>query len=462
MKEKENARRSFIKKTALAGAGIAVGSTMTSSAKSYAAIKGANERVNIAVIGIRGQGGTHISSWCTLKDNRNVNLKTLCDVDESLFAEKANTVAQKTGTKPKTEWDMRKVFEDKDIHAVSFATPNYWHALGTIWACQAGKHVYVEKPASHNIWEGRKMIEAARKYNRLVQVGFQNRSFKGVQDAIKFIHEGGIGEVYSARGLCIKPRDPFGVSKDSAPPASLHYDNWLGPVSYRPYNEKKGHYNWHWYWDTGNGDTGNQGPHQFDVARWGLNKNEHPVSVYSTGGIYGWNPKECAQETPNMQSSLFRYQDGTVLEFETRGGYSNAESGLDIRIGNIFYDSEGYLEINGSSWSAFRKRETTAFAGSKSASKAPADPRTPPGGTEHYANFIDAIRSGKVEALNCDINEGHYSSSLPFLANISYRLGRELKFMGGDRDFEKFVNDPEADALLTRAYRPPYVVPDQV
>lgn len=461
MKENENSRRSFIKKTAIAGAGVTIGG-MGLSAKSYAAVKGANDRINIAVIGIRGQGGTHINSWCSLKDNRNVHLKTLCDVDESEFADKVKTVNQKTGATPGTEWDMRKVFDDKDIHAVSFATPNYWHALGTIWACQAGKHVYVEKPASHNIWEGRKMIEAARKYNRIVQVGFQNRSFKNVQDAIKFLHEGGIGDVYAARGLCIKPRDPFGLSKDSTPPASLHYDNWLGPISYRPYNEKKGHYNWHWFWETGNGDTGNQGPHQFDIARWGLNKNEHPVSVYSTGGIFGWNPKECAQETPNMQSSLIRYQDGTVLEFETRGGYSNAESGLDIRIGNIFYGSDGYLEINGNSWNAFRKRETTAFAGSKSAAKAPADPRTPPGGTEHYANFLDAIRSGKVETLNCDVIEGHYSSALPSLANISYRLGRELKFMGGDRDFEKFVNDPEADALLTRAYRPPYVVPDQV
>lgn len=461
MKEKESSRRSFIKKTAIAGAGVAIGG-MGLSAKSYASIRGANERLNIAVIGIRGQGGTHINAWCNLKDNRNVNLKTLCDVDESLFAEKADVVAKKLGAKPRTEWDMRKVFDDKDIHAVSFATPNYWHALGTIWACQAGKHVYVEKPASHNIWEGRKMIEASRKYNRLVQVGFQNRSFNNVREAIKFLHDGGIGEVYAARGLCIKPRDPFGVARDSEPPASLHYDNWLGPVSYRPYNEKKGHYNWHWFWETGNGDTGNQGPHQFDIARWGLNKNEHPVSVFSTGGVFGWSPKECAQETPNMQSSLFKYQDGTVLEFETRGGYSNGESGLDIRIGNIFYGSDGYLEINGNSWNAFRKRETAAFAGSKSASKAPADPRTPPGGTEHYANFIDAIRSGKTGSLNCDIIEGHYSSALPCLANISYRLGRELKFMGGNRDFEKFVNDPEADSFLTRAYRPPYVVPDQV
>ncbi|MBX2921534.1 MAG: Gfo/Idh/MocA family oxidoreductase [Chitinophagaceae bacterium] len=456
-----NSRRDFIKKTAMAGAGLTIGG-MGFTAKSYASIPGANDRLTMAVIGIHGQGQTHIDSWCGLKNSKNVRLKTLCDADEQWFASRAKTVADKTGEKPVTEWDMRKVFDDKEIDAVSFATPNHWHALGTIWACQAGKHVYVEKPASHDVWEGRKMIEAARKYNRRVQVGFQNRSFANVIEAIKFLHDGGIGDVYMARGLCIKPRDPFGIAKDSAPPATLHYDRWLGPVTYRPYNEKKGHYNWHWFWDTGNGDTGNQGPHQFDIARWGLNKNEHPVSVYSTGGVYGFNPKECAQETPTLQSSLFKYQDGKMLEFETRGGYSNAESSLDTRIGNIFFGTEGYLELDGQTWKAFRKREKEPFAGSKAAAPKPVDPRTPPGGTEHYANFIDAVRAGSDDALNCDINTGFYSSTLPLLANISYRLNRELKFMGGDRDREKFVNDTEADAMLTREYRPPYIVPDQV
>ena len=453
-------RRDFIKKSVLGTAGIAIGG-MGLSSKSYASIIGSNDRMNLAVIGIHGRGGAHISAICQLKDSHNVLLKTLCDTDEQFFASRSKTVSDKTGVKPLTEWDMRKVLDDKEIDAVSFATPNHWHALGTIWACQAGKHVYVEKPASHNIFEGRKMIEASRKYNVRVQVGFQNRSTSNVMDAIKFLHDGGIGDVYMARGLCIKPRDSFGIAKDSEPPATLHYDRWLGPAQWRGYNEKRGHYNWHWFWDTGNGDTGNQGPHQFDVARWGLNKNEHPVSVYSTGGIYGIDPKECAQETPNTQSSIFKYEDGKMLEFETRGRYSNGESSLDIRIGNMFYGTEGYLELNGGTWKAFRKREKEPFAGSaiNESNKSASDSLVGSSAPGHWINFIDAIRSGNSSDLNCDIREGFYSSALPQMANISYLLGRELKFMG---DYEKFANDPEADTMLTRNYRKPYVVPDEV
>jgi len=305
------------------------------------------------------------------------------------------------------------------------------------------------------------MIEASRKYNVRVQTGFQNRSINSVMEAIKFMHEGGIGEVFMAKGMCYKPRDSFGIAKDSTPPATLHYDRWLGPAPYKAYNEKRGHYNWHWFWDTGNGDTGNQGPHQFDVARWGLNKHEHPVSIFSSGGIYGIDHDECEQETPNTQTSLFKYSDGKILEFETRGRYTNDESSLGIRIGNIFYGTDGYLELDGGTWKAFRKREKEPFAGSATAEKKPVDPTfmAAPGGSEHYANFIDAIRSGNDDTLHCDIIDGFYSSSLPILANISYRLGRELKFKG---DYEKFANDPEADIMLSRNYRKPYIISDEV
>ncbi len=453
-------RRDFIKTGILGAAGIAIGGRGF-SARSYESIIGSNERINMAVVGIRGQGGTHISNWSSLKDNWNVNIKTLCDVDEQYFAEKSKTVFDKTGIKPLTEWDMRKVFDDKEIHAVSFAIPNHWHALATIWACQAGKHVYVEKPACHNIFEGRKMVEASRKYNVRVQTGFQNRSISEVMDAMKFLHDGGIGEVFMAKGMCYKPRDSFGIAKDSTPPATLHYDRWLGPAPYREYNEKRVHYNWHWFWATGNGDTGNQGPHQFDIARWGLNKNDHPVSVYSSGGIFGINPLECEQETPNTQTSLFKYSDGKVLEFETRGRYTNGESSLGIKIGNIFYGTEGYLELDGSTWKAFRKRESEPFAGSATVTKKPVDPTymAPPGGSDHYANFIDAIRAGNNEALHCDIKEGFISSALPVMANISYRLGRELRFDGAK---EKFINDTEADKMLTREYRKPYLIGNEI
>jgi predicted dehydrogenase len=475
-------RREFIKKSVLGSAGIAIGG-MGFTSKSYASIVGANERISVAVIGIRNQGSVHIDTWCNLKESQNVVLKTLCDADEQFFNSRSKIVQEKTGVKPLTEWDIRKVLDDKEIDAVSIVVPNHWHALATIWACQAGKHVYIEKPASHNIWEGRKMIEASRKYNVRVQVGFQSRSGINMQEALKFLHDGGIGEVYMARGLCYKLRDSYGVAKDSTPPATFHYDRWLGPAPYRPYNVKRSHYCWHWYWDTGNGDTGNQGPHQFDIARLGLSKYEHPVSVYSAGGIYGFNKDDSnpenrtpgtlvyggveayghdktSQETPNIQSSIFKYEDGKMLEFETRDRYTNMESSSDITIGNIFYGTEGYLEIKDESarpWKAFRKREKDPFAGSnedKDANKKEQDNIA-----DHFSNFLDAIRSGKDDTLRCDIVEGFYSSALPHLANISYRMGRELKFMG---DYEKFANDSEADTLLTRIYRKPYIVPEEV
>jgi predicted dehydrogenase len=473
-------RREFIRKSVLGSAGIAIGG-MGLKPKSYSSIIGANDRINVGVIGIRNQGSVHINTWCGLKDKQNVMVKTLCDTDEQFFDSRSKIVHEKTGLKPLTEWDIHKVLDDKDIDAVSIVVPNHWHALATIWACQAGKHVYVEKPASHNIWEGRKMIDAAHKYNVRVQVGFQSRSGNNMQEALKFLHDGGIGEVYMARGLCYKFRDSYGTAKDSTPPASFHYDRWLGPAPYRPYNEKRSHYCWHWHWDTGNGDTGNQGPHQFDIARLGLGETEHPVSIYSGGGIYGFNSDErppenstpgymvygdvkayghdkTSQETPNIQSSIFKYADGKMLEFETRGRFTNMESSADIQVGNIFYGKEGYLEIKDESarpWKAFRNREKVPFAGSKDDINSKEQDNI----SVHFSNFLDAIRSGNDEKLTCNITEGFYSSALPHLANISYRVGRELKFMG---DFEKFANDPEADKLLTRVYRKPYIIPEEV
>lgn len=466
-------RRDFIKQGMIGTAGVSIGG-MGFTAKSYAAVKGANERINVAVVGIRNQGTVHLNGWCGLKDSHNVQVRALCDTDEQLFEPGVKIVEQKTGVKPATHWDLRPILEDKEIDAVSIVTPNHWHALATVWACQAGKHVYVEKPASHNIREGRKMIEAARKYDLRMQVGLNNRSSRNVREAIAFLHEGGIGEVYMARALCFKARDSYGMAKDSLPPGTFHYNQWLGPAPYRPYNEKRSHYNWHWYWDTGNGDTGNTGPHQLDIARWGMNKNEHPVSVYSAGGIFGFRQEESTpeartpgtrvygnvetyghdkttQETPNTQTAVYTYSDGKMLEMETRGRYTNHEGSRGQEVGNIFYGTDGWLEIGGSTWKAFRKRGKEPFAESKESESGNRG--------NHWANFLNAVRSGKDQNLHCDINEGHLSTSLCHLANISYRLGRSLKFM---KDYEKFANDPEADAMLTRVYRKPYVVPENV
>lgn len=461
-------RRGFIKQSLAGAAGMAIGL----NAKSYASIIGSNDRVNMAVIGIRNQGSVHINAYGDLKDSHNVRIKTLCDADEALFDSRVKMVMDKTGDKPRTEWDLEKVLADKDIDAVSIVTPNHWHALATIWALQAGKHVYVEKPAMHNIWEGRKMVQAARKYNRRVQVGLNNRSLPGVIEAMKFLHGGGIGEVYMARGICFKGRDSYGIAKDSTPPATFHYDRWLGPAAWRPYNEKRSHYNFHWYWDTGNGDIGNTGPHQFDLARWGLNKNEHPVSIFSNGGLYGFTQESktpgqmvyggvetyghdrTSQETPNIQSAILKYEDGKMLEFEVRGRYTYRESSLGIEVGNTFFGSDGYLELNGGTWRAYRHREKEPFATSREAED---------NGPLHWANFLDAIRTEKNETLRGDIHDGVLSSALPLLCNISYRVQRELKIAGTDKaDLEKFVNDREADAMLTRQYRHPYVVEDKV
>ncbi|MDN5203414.1 Gfo/Idh/MocA family oxidoreductase [Fulvivirgaceae bacterium BMA10] len=455
-------RRDFIKKTALGTAGVALGATAF-SAKSYGNILGANNKVVLGSIGIRGRGKGLLDSFSKMYGD-GVTIKTICDVDTQFFQERVQLAANnQKGNKPGTEIDMRKVYDDKDIDAVVIATPNHWHALATIWACQAGKHVYVEKPSSHNVWEGRKMVEAARKYNRIVQVGFQNRSISNVMQAMNFLHSGGIGDVFMARGTCFKPRDSFGISKDSTPPSTLNYDLWLGPATYRSYNEKKGHYNWHWHWDTGNGDTGNQGPHQFDIARWGLNKKVHPVKVQSMGGIFGISPTECSQETPNTQTSVLEYEDGKILEFETRGRYTNAEANAGVKIGNLFYGTDGWMEISGSNWKAYKGRENEPFAGSGMAEGAAVGGdqtfRTAPDSKGHFGNFIDGVRSGNRHDLNCDVEEGHMSTVLPLISNIAYRVGETLKFNG---EFEEFIDNETADLMLTRRYRYPYIVPEKV
>jgi predicted dehydrogenase len=455
-------RREFIKKSTISAAGITIGATGF-SAKSYANILGSNDRITMAAIGLGQNRGLHLYKGFASMKEQGIEMKTVCDPDTKRLdycLESYREMEIKNLREPGRVQDMREIFDDPEIDAVTVGTPNHWHALATVWACQAGKHVYVEKPCSHNIWEGRKMLEAARKYNRMVQVGFQNRSDINVMQAMAFLHKGGIGDVYMAKGLCYKPRFSFGIAEDSTPPDNLDYDLWLGPAKYQPYNEKKLHYNWHWHWNTGNGDTGNQGPHQFDIARWGLNKKEHPVSVYSTGGIYGVSPRECSQETPNTQTTLLKYKDGTMLEFETRGYYTNGESNIGIRIGNIFLGTEGWMEMDGGNWKAYRKKEKEPFAGyGIKAAEEDETFMTAPESKGHFGNFADAMRSGDYRDLNCDIREGHYSTVLPHLGNASYRTERSLRFNG---EFEQFVNDPEADMYLTRRYRKPFIIPEQV
>ncbi len=451
-------RRVFIGKAAAA----AGGAVLTSAAAGHAASGSKNDEITLAVVGINGQGASHLRCFNTCKG---VRIKTICEVDQRLYKKSAE-FADGLGVKNiKFEQDFRRVLEDKDIDAVSIATPEQWHALMTIWACQAGKDVYVEKPVSHNIWEGRQAVNAARRYGRVVASGTQQRSFPHVIEAMKQLRQGVIGDVYLARGLCFKPRESIGKKPDGKAPAGVNYDLWLGPAPLRPYNENRFHYNWHWFWDYGCGDIGNQGVHELDAARWGLGKDTLPTKVYCTGGYHAFDSD---QQTPNTQSATFTWEDGKQVQFEVRGLYTHAEH--DTKIGNFFYGTEGWmhLDINGFRTYMGRGGEPGPAAEATLISNE-AGIGGPQGFSEtgahtssriiHRQNFIDAVRAGSPGELNADILEGHVSSSLCHLANLSYRLGRELTF---DPHAERFVGDAQADAYLTRNYRYPYVVPEKV
>ena len=411
-----------------------------------------NDTIHIAVMGIRGRGTSHYEEFAKLP---NVEVIYLCDIDERAFPAHLAAMAKLSPRKPKTEVDIRRILDDKEVDAISIAAPDHWHALATVWACQAGKDVYVEKPTSHNIWEGRQAVEAARKYSRIVQAGMQNRSNRSVQAAIKFLHEGGIGDVYMAKGLCFKPRESIGRKPNSPVPQGVHYDLWLGPAPYRPFNENRFHYNWHWFWDYGCADLGNQGPHQMDIARWGMNKYDYPVKVHCSGGYFVFDSD---QETPNTQIATLEFADGKIIEFEVRGLNTNAEDG--ITIGNLFFGSKGWMHLDGSAWKTYfgRKNEPGPAMDSQEGA---ADPMNllGTGDSTHFKNFIDAMRSRKVEDLAADIEEGQRSTALCHLSNIAYRLGRQLQF---DPNTESFVGDPQADQYLSRRYRAPYVVPEKV
>ncbi|MHC4646177.1 MAG: Gfo/Idh/MocA family oxidoreductase [Planctomycetota bacterium] len=489
-------RRDFLARTSQTTAGLFAATALAGCSTGLqpgpvaaGRVIGANDRINVAVIGIRGRGNGLTRGFAKIP---NVRVKTICDIDENLFPKLVKDVEQIQGVAPDTEWDLRRVMDDNDIDAVVTATPNHWHALLTIWGCQAGKHVYVEKPASHNIWEGRKMIEAAGKYNRIVSVGFQSRSSRNVRAAMKFIQDGGLGDIYMVKGLCYKGRNNISKYPDGPVPegedyslavggrkmphwgvdylGKVHYDLFLGPAPKRPFNRNRFQYNWHWHWDYGNGDIGNQGVHQMDVARWGLGKNEHPCKIRSFGGFFAF---DASQETANTQIAAFEYADGKILQFEVRGLYTNDEKG--VRIGNLFFGTKGWMYLNssGDTWETFFGRKNEPGPSSTTADAA-ADPSdlTGSGGGGHFENFIYALRSGKVEDLNANIEGGHLSAALCHMANISYRLKRDLTFDGAK---EKFVGDKGANKMLTGfpqtengrlnkvyGYRKPYVVPERV
>jgi predicted dehydrogenase len=489
-------RRQFMGRSLAAagvGASFAIGGT-----KSSGRIVGANDTIRLAVAGLNGRGGNHVSEFAPMPG---VEIVCLVDPDSRTFARRLKQVestrqraGKSGGHAPATEKDIRRVLEDKSVDAISVATPNHWHALMTIWACQAGKDVYVEKPCSHNVHEGRVAVEAALRHNRIVQHGTQSRSDIRWAEAVEAIRSGQLGKLLVSRALCYKPRESIGMKPIATPPAEVDFDIWLGPAPKQPYHANLVHYNWHWFWDFGNGDIGNQGVHEMDIARWLIPATRstsatYPRSVISVGGRFGYRDQG---QTANTQIAVMDYGD-TQLIFEVRGLETRGYHG--ITIGNIAHLEAGDIIAR----RFYPKGQTKAVPLSQvvkvDAARGP--------GKGHFGNFIAAVRSRKVEDLNADILQGHYSAALCHLPNISYRLGEDVPFsrssgaFGDDKEAyetlarmeehlkenkvpidglnyrlgrkltfdaasESFVGDPQANELLTRPYRAPFVVPRHI
>jgi predicted dehydrogenase len=408
-----------------------------------------SDTVRIACVGVRGQGATHIKEYSKMP---NVEIVAICDIDESIRNKRIGEIEASGKKRPVGYVDLRKLLEDKNIDAISIATPNHLHTMQTIWGCQAGKDVYVEKPCSHNMFETRQIVAAAHKYDRIVQHGTNSRSSPALREAVQKLREGVIGDVYLARGLCYKWRASIGRKPVEPVPAGVDYNLWLGPAPQHAFTQNRFHYNWHWFWDYGNGDLGNQGIHEVDVARWGLGVGQ-PTKVSAIGGHFMFDDD---QETPNTLNIAYEFRDSgklRMMEFEVRHWMTNSEGGIGKHgddpntIGNLFYGSEGYMAIDG--YGTYK-----TYLGKKNE---PGPSNSQEG--NNWANFIDVLRGRDRSKQFAPIEEGALSVQLVHLANISYRTGRTLQFDAG-----KFAvdGDTEANALFTRNYRAPFVVPGNV
>ena len=490
---KRMTRRDFIRSTAAAGVALTLASP-------YSRVRGANDAIRVAVMGINGRGESHIGTFHKMDG---VRVVALCDVDRRVLD---GQVKRFKGRNEKVDAyvDIRKLLDDKNIDAVSIATPNHWHSLGTIWACQAGKDVYVEKPCSHNVLEGRKCVEAAEKYKRIVQHGTQSRSDREWAKRIAAVKSGKYGKLLVSKGWASKGsgtgRWSIGFKPIKEPPENLDFDIWLGPAPKQPYHENIVHYNWHWFWDFGNGEIGNQGVHQMDIARWAIPDGRLPTSVISMGGRWvnstpGYPPFTDQAQTPNCQLTVMDF-GGMLLVFEVIGLVDRP--GVDGKKYRGKVDNEFYLEqgvIKGGKFYPKGKDVAEDLVA--------VDVEMGPG-DGHFDNFIQAVRSRKVKDLNADIAEGYLSAACCHLGNISYRLGQQVsgttrpdvleaheevakswdtitqtvngalgldlskstyqlgRMLKFDPKAENFVDNPAADLLLTRPYREPFVVPQQV
>jgi len=424
-------RRAFLQTTTALSAGMALAPMATASAK------GANEKVVVGLIGCGGRGPGVAAGFTGLPG---VEIAYVCDPDQ----ERRDEAAQKFGVPAaRSVDDLRKILDDQSVDAVIVATPDHWHAPAAILACDAGKHVYVEKPCAHNFREGQLLVNAARKNDRVVQHGTQQRSSRFTASAIQMLREGLIGDVLAAKAWNVQRRNNIGHAQPSQPPTALDYDMWIGPAPMVPYQANRGHYNWHWWYDFGTGDMGNDGVHDLDYAVWGLGVETFPSRIVSLGGKYYHDDD---QQFPDTQTAVFEYEgDGTVgsrrqLMFEMRlwdTNYpNNCDSGAEFygTTGRMFLSKRGKLQV----WDERNRR----------IDKPKVKGELPLKVDNHAEDFVDAIRTSRRP--NADIEIGFRSTALAHLANIANRLGRAVHF---NPEAEAITGDDEAQAMLSRSYR---------
>ncbi len=432
-------RRAFVRNAA--------GLVAAASALAPATAIGANETIRVAVLGVNGRGQSHLNG---LQPLENVEITTIVDPDLEVAQKRAAQFEKKYGKKVKIVQDMRTVFDDKDIDVVTIATPNHWHTLAAIWACQAGKDVYVEKPSTHCYNEGLSLIAAAKKYERIVQHGVQLRSSEAIREAIQQLNDGIIGDVYMARATIYKWRPALeNFPKSETPPTTLDYDMWVGPGKWRPYSKRHVHYNWHWTWDYGNGEIGNQGIHETDLLQWGLGVGQ-PTRLTSMGGRYLWDDY---RETPELLTTLMEFEDGERrkhAEIAVRFWCSNRETNapganaFEQSNANLFYGSEGYLAVSG-----YGKYQFYFGPNNEPGPSGDAEPM-------HFENFIKAVRSRKTSDQNGPVEQAHMAAGMAHLGNITFQRNKVLEF---DPKRERFTNDDLANEMLGQQYREGFEVP---
>jgi len=448
---KSTSRRKFLKESIAAGGAAASLSllnpkqTQAQNAVSTGKIIGANDRIRVALIGCGGQGSGDLRAMLRIK---NIECVALCDVDDTQSAKTLLAVTDQYSQQPSlVTRDFRKVLEQKDIDAVIIGTPDHWHALPTVMACQTGKDVYVEKPLSISIGEGRVMVDAARKYNRVVQMGTQQRSAPHYREAIEYVKSGALGKIRLVRAWAYQNwMGNIPVVPDSEPPSSVDYDLWLGPARKRPFNKNRFHFNFRWYFDYSGGLMTDWGAHMIDIANWGMGIKA-PTSAMSVGGKYGY--PDDAEETPDTQQVLWAFPDFSMV-WEHATAIGRGPEARDH--GVAFHGNDGLLVIDRSGWEVFAETERV---GRKTSYKKVGLPRQGAGNSdfhfEHVKNFVDSMRSRKPP--NSDVEIGHNSMIACHLGNIAFRLGRQVKW---DVEKEEIIGDKEAQRYVTREYRPPW------